>query len=49
MSLTRDGDEIVPYGETVIRGGDRLVGLCDSDETAIVDDILNEKCRKIEI
>ncbi len=49
VSLTRDGDEIVPYGETVIRGGDRLVVLCDSDETAIVDDILNEKCRKIEI
>ncbi len=49
VSLTRDGEEIVPHGESVIKGGDRLVVLCDSDETATVDDILDEKCRRIEI
>lgn len=49
VSLTRDGEEIVPHGESVIRGGDRLVVLCNSDETAIVDDMLDEKCRRIEL
>ena len=49
LILTREEEEIVPYGATVIRGGDRLVVLCDSDETAAVDARLDAACRKMKI
>jgi len=49
VSLTREDDEIVPYGDTVIRGGDRLVILASSDETAIVDEALDQMCRRMKI
>ena len=49
VSLTREEEEIVPYGATVIRGGDRLVVLCDNDETAAVDARLDVACRKMKI
>lgn len=49
VSLTRDDDEIVPYGDTVIRGGDKLVILASSDETAIVDEALDQMCRRMKI
>ena len=49
VSLTREEEEIVPHGATIIRGGDRLVVLCNSDETAAVDARLDEACRKMKI
>ena len=49
VSLTRDNDEIVPYGGTIIRGGDRLVVLCNNDETAAVDEVLDTFCRKMKL
>ncbi len=49
VSLTREDDEIVPYGDTIIRGGDKLVILASSEETAIVDEALDKMCRQMKL
>lgn len=47
ISLVRHGKEIIPSGETIIRGGDYLVVLCAEDYQNAVFEKLDELCKTV--
>lgn len=47
ISLVRHGKEIIPSGETIIRGGDYLVVLCAEDYQNVVFEKLDELCKTV--
>lgn len=47
VSVQREKKEIIPSGDTRLKGGDRLIILCSSGDISMVDDKLNKICKKI--
>lgn len=47
VSVQREKKEIVPSGSTVLKGGDRLILLCSQGDVHIVEEKLNNICKKI--
>ena len=47
ISLVRHGKEIIPSGETIIKGGDYLVVLCAEDYQDAVFAKLDELCKTV--
>lgn len=46
VSVERDGKELIPNGQTILQGGDKLVILCDEYHIARVESVLDRKCKK---
>ncbi|MBR5315527.1 MAG: ClC family H(+)/Cl(-) exchange transporter [Firmicutes bacterium] len=47
VSVQREKKEIVPSGSTVLKGGDRLILLCSQGDVHVVEEKLNNICKKI--
>jgi hypothetical protein len=47
VTVIRDGIEIIPSGQTRLKGGDELEILCRSSDISSAEDILDEKCKTI--
>ncbi len=48
VSIGRNGEEVVPNGNTIVKGGDKLIILCNERSVGKVDDILKDMCRTTE-
>lgn len=48
VSVTRDGVEIIPDGNTILRGGDELEILTRENDIADVESIVDETCHTVE-
>ncbi|MCQ2551526.1 MAG: chloride channel protein [Clostridia bacterium] len=46
VSVERDGREVVPNGSTILKGGDKIVVLCDEYKMSVVESTLERKCMK---
>lgn len=46
VSIERDGVELVPNGKTILKGGDKIVVLCDEYQMARVESVLERKCKR---
>lgn len=49
VSVQREQKEIVPSGSTVLAGGDKLVLLCSQGDVPVVEEKLNNICRRIKM
>ncbi len=49
VSVQRENKEIVPNGNTVLRGGDKLILLCSQGDVQRVEEKLNNICRSIKM
>ena len=47
VSVLREGVEIIPDGNTILRGGDALEILMMESDILDVETILDERCRKV--
>ena len=47
VSVQREKKEIVPSGSTILKGGDKLILLCSQGDVHIVEEKLNNICKKI--
>jgi Trk K+ transport system NAD-binding subunit len=45
VSVTRDGDEIIPDGHTILRAGDELEILTREKDVDDVEDVIDSACR----
>lgn len=48
VSLTRDGQEFVPKGDTVFHAGDRIVLLCDESAAPEAHKTLEHQCQQVQ-
>ena len=46
ISIDRNGSEIVPSGDTVLKGGDELLLLCSESRLKETKNILFQKCEQ---
>lgn len=49
VSVQREQKEIVPSGSTVLAGGDKLILLCSQGDASVVEEKLNNICRRIKM
>ncbi len=49
VSVQREQKEIVPSGSTVLAGGDKLLLLCSQGDVPVVEEKLNNICRRIKM
>jgi H+/Cl- antiporter ClcA len=47
VSVERDGKELIPYGQTVLYGGDKLSILCNNNDIVDAEDVILETCKTI--
>jgi len=47
VSVERDGKELVPYGQTILYGGDKLSILCNNNDIIDAEEVLLENCKTI--
>ena len=47
VSVERDGKELIPYGQTVLYGGDKLSILCNNNDIVDAEDVILEACKTI--
>lgn len=47
VSVERDGKELIPYGQTVLYGGDKLSILCDNNDIIDAEEVIEDICKTI--
>jgi Trk K+ transport system NAD-binding subunit len=45
--VERDGKELIPYGQTVLYGGDKLSILCNNNDIIDAEKVIDETCKTI--
>lgn len=49
VSIKRRDRELVPSGDTLVRGGDTLVLLCNEEDVYELEQILTQKCKRVKL
>ena len=47
VSVERDGKELIPYGQTILYGGDKLSILCNNNDIVEAEEVILETCKTI--